>query len=220
MHRLVLTLPALYAKLSFCQEDWSQLHLQVSPSVFYLLKQTWLASGFFLNQQGYGITVHHYYEDIQKDISSCRLYYKGNSYPVKIIHADKANDILVIKAKGLTATPFLHLAKKTPPLGQRAVLFGHFPTLAMGFEAGYVLEADYDKLKKISIKGLRSSCRGWPGFSGGPLVNLQCEVLGIQNSISKLFENAVDSVCVPADVIRESLKKVARETEEGWVFSK
>ena len=220
MHRLVFTLPALYAKLSFCQEDWSQIYLQVSPSVFYLLKQTWMATGFFLNEQGYGITVHHYYEDIKRDIASCRLYYKGNSYPVKIVHADKAKDILIIKAEGLTATPFLHLAKQTPSLGERVLLFGHFPTLALGFESGYILEKDYDKLKKINIKGLRSSCRGWQGFSGGPLVNMNSEVLGMQNSISKLFENTVDSISIPADIIRESLKKVARETDKGWVFSK
>lgn len=209
---------ALFSKV-LCQDDYKSICESSQPSIFMLKSEEFsiYCGGFFINNKGIGLSAYHFFTDVKKNMKKCVLSYKGKEYNVELLCANEANHVIVIKAKGLGNTPFLKLVEKDLLLGEEVVLFSVNPFGVPIFEPGFVLDKSYVNLKEVNFECIRSSCRGGPGYSGGPVVGRDGGVIGIHKSFSGLF-SVFDSISIPAGNILRFLRSKGKFTENGWEF--
>ena len=200
-----------------CQEDWKNVCDIVSPCVFQLFCATSKAycGGFFINSSGLGISAYHFYSDADFTLKNTILTHNGMVYFVDLIKEDSSKHLIIVKARNLIDTPFLKFNKYRPQKGTEVALFSMNPAKAIIFESGYVLDSNFSPVSNVEFSCIRSSCRGGPGYSGGPVVNRSGQVLGQHKSYSDLF-NVFDSLSIPSEEIYSYLSSMYKETEKGW----
>ncbi|MBI2424089.1 MAG: trypsin-like peptidase domain-containing protein [Candidatus Hydrogenedentes bacterium] len=144
-------------------------------------------SGFIYDKQGYIVTNNHVIEDA--DRITVRLY-NGNEYPATVVGADPESDIAVIKIDSPEDLPVAILGDSDKlQVGQFAIAIGS----PRGFEGsvsfGHVSALGRDGLQGLSQQGLtfqnliQTDAAINLGNSGGPLCNIQGEVVGINTAI-------------------------------------
>ena len=142
------------------------------------------ASGFLFREDGYILTNEHVVEGA-KNIK-VRLH-DGTSLDAKIIGADKNTDVAVIKIDRDEACPVLTMADpKNIRVGQLAIAIGdplsYRYTVTSGIVSGkkrcFHPHEDRD-LFQYHGNYLQTDAWIHPGSSGGPLLNIQGEVIGI-----------------------------------------
>jgi hypothetical protein len=202
-----------------CFDDWKSVCAKANPCVFrlYCKKTQFYCGGFFINSFGYGISVYHFYKTIEKNLKDSVVVYNNQEYPFEIVYKSESFHLIILRIPNLKTPNFLRFSKDVPNLGTEVALFSVNPAEVPMFEPGYVLDLSYTKVQNVSFPCIRSSCRGGPGFSGGPLLSRQGSVLGIHKSYSTLF-SVFDSISLPSAEIRQYLCKIGEETENGWEF--
>jgi TPR repeat protein len=132
-------------------------------------------SGFFITPNGYFITNYH----VTKDAKDIRLVTKAGAIQAKLISADPANDLVLLKADG-SFTPLPVTPSRNVRLGTTVATVG-FPNIS--------LQGQSPKLAKgeiASLAGVQDDARWFqisvpvqPGNSGGPLVDDLGNVVGV-----------------------------------------
>jgi S1-C subfamily serine protease len=141
-------------------------------------------TGFFVTTNGFVLTACH----VVADASNVMVGTSGKLIPAKIIKVDAANDVAVLKVDGSFPALPIEQSRKVG-LGDAVFTIG-FPNEALqGFKT---------KLTKGDISGLAGiqddprhfqiSVPIQPGNSGGPLVNMDGNVIGIL--VSRLSDAA------------------------------
>jgi uncharacterized protein len=132
-------------------------------------------SGFFITPNGYFITNYH----VTKDAKDIRLVTKAGAIPAKLISADPANDLVLLKAEGsfqalpITTSRNVRLGGTVATVGFPNIsLQGHSPKLAKGEIASLAGVQDDARWFQISVPVQ-------PGNSGGPLVDDFGNVVGV-----------------------------------------
>lgn len=142
------------------------------------------ASGFLFREDGYILTNEHVLEGAQK--VSVRLH-DGTSFDAKIIGSDKNTDVAVIKIDRDEVCPALTIADpKNIRVGQLAIAIGdplrYRYTVTSGIVSGKkrCFHPPEDK-DLFQYHGNYIQTDAWihPGSSGGPLLSIHGEVLGI-----------------------------------------
>lgn len=123
----------------------------------------------------------------------------------------------MLQAKKLQNNKFLHINLHKPRLGQQVFIFGYLANEVKLQEYGYILNTEFDRLIDLNIPTYHSSCRGGFGYSGGPLVDENGEVIGVHKSCTDVFKDIFDSAAIPSSVLRDLLSKLATEAENGWI---
>lgn len=202
-----------------CQDDWKSICHKANPSIFKLscARTHTSCGGFFISTSGVGISAYHFYEEVNKKTSDCKLIYNNTEYDFEVLAISKETHTILIKGKSLPATPFLEFSENPPNLGTEVILFSMISSTVPIFEPGYVLDLKYTRVAGVDFQCYRSSCRGGPGYSGGPLINRSGKVLGMHKSHSTLF-SVFDSVTIPSSEILNWLKKIGKNTSTGWQF--
>lgn len=139
-----------------------------------------IGSGFFINHSGSFITNSHV---INSECISYKVKFKSELKQVKIIANDPVNDIAVGEIKLDSRNNFLRLAKKIN-LGEEIIIGGYPLSL--------VLKSDTLKVNKgivSSMSGINNNFSEiqidapvQPGNSGGPIVNMYGDVVGVTTS--------------------------------------
>lgn len=141
------------------------------------------ASGFIFQKDGYILTNEHVVAGAKRVEVTL---FDGSIYPAKQVGADRNTDIAVLKIEA-EALPFLSLADtRKVRVGQFAIAIGH----PMGYEntvtAGIVGGKDrcfhtHEDTKRFEYHYNYIQTDAWinPGSSGGALLNLQGEVIGV-----------------------------------------
>ncbi len=133
-------------------------------------------TGFFISPDGYFLTNYHVIENAK----ALKIILKnGQSYPVTIIKADKANDIALGKAD--LKTLFLPLASSIKAdMGEEVLTLG-YPFISL---TGKDQKATFGRIN--ALNGIMDDYRFYqidvpvqPGNSGGPLINKKGQVIGI-----------------------------------------
>jgi S1-C subfamily serine protease len=202
-----------------CEEDKKSVCKIVMPSIFLLKSQSssTYCGGFFINNQGYGISAYHFYSDLGNKLDDCVLVYNGAAYEVDLIDKSEENHLIVVKADSLDSTPFLNFSTKEVKLGSEVTLFSVNPFGVTIFEPGYFLDYNYTMVSQVKFPCFRASCRGGPGYSGGPLVNGSGEVIGMHKSYSGMFE-IFDTISIPSKYILKYLDENGVYTQDGWII--
>lgn len=157
-----------------------------------------IGSGFFVTADGYLLTNFH----VVKEARRVEVKYKDRDpIPAQVIQTDRDNDLALLKVAGSGYSPLAFSHKESAELGDEVFTIG-FPNIAM---QGY--EPKYTDGKISSLDGMQDDASEYqisvpvqPGNSGGPLCDINGEVVGIV--VARLNDMAAlrESGAVPQNV--------------------
>ena len=140
-----------------------------------------LGSGFIISPDGYILTNAHVVTDF--DEITVRLSDKKREFKAKVVGADKRTDVALIKidASGLPAAKLGN--SSTVQAGQWVAAIGSPFGFSNTITAGIVSATGRALPEETYVPFIQTDVAVNPGNSGGPLINLQGEVVGINSQI-------------------------------------
>lgn len=170
-----------------------------------------IGSGFIVSENGLIVTNKHVVADT--DATYKVLTNDDKQYTVEKIYRDPLNDlaILRISANGLKPLPLgdsahLKLGQMVvaigTPLGEfkNSVTSGIISGLGRGITAGSPFEDYVERLDNV----IQTDAAISPGNSGGPLVNLSGQAIGVNAAISQSGQNI--GFAIPINIVKELIK--------------
>lgn len=156
-------------------------------------------SGVVYKSSGYIITNAHVVRDI-KNITV--VLNNGESYPAKVLYSDELADLAVVKIDKLGLRPITFAESDSVISGKTAIAIGTPISLTMrnsvtkGIVSGVSVE-----LADSHYKLIQTDAAVNPGNSGGPLLNIKGELIGIVSS--KYVDTSIDnmSFAIPVDTV-------------------
>lgn len=177
-----LTIPEVYNK---CDSAVVAINTQsTGVNVFgQTVAQASAGSGFLISQDGYVVTNHHVISGAT-DITV--MLNDGQEYAATVVGSDKTTDLAVLKIEGSGFT-YLELGDSNRlVVGEQVIAIGNpLGELANSLSVGYISAL----ARTVNIDGdpmimLQTDASVSPGNSGGPLINLYGQVVGIVSAKS------------------------------------
>lgn len=142
-------------------------------------------SGIIITADGYISTNYHVVEDAKKITV---ITSNNKKYEAEYIDGDEVNDIAVIKVSAIGLTPAVLGNSNSVKVGERVMAIGtpysvsYAGSMTAGHISGidrqYAVKNDNGTVNKI-LKLLQTDTSVNPGNSGGPLFNMNGEVIGV-----------------------------------------
>ncbi|MCX7944197.1 MAG: Do family serine endopeptidase [Deltaproteobacteria bacterium] len=183
-------------------------------------KQTGLGSGFIVSEDGYILTNHHVVANVDKII--VKLYKDENEYEAKIIGTDERTDVALIKINANRSLPVLPLGDSDAiEIGDWVIAIGNPLGLSHTVTKGIV---SYKGRKEVKPGGpnmladfIQTDAPINRGNSGGPLLNMKGEVIGINESISAAAQNI--GFAVPINMVKVIMPQLKEKgmVERAWL---
>ena len=175
-----------------------------------------LGSGFIINEQGYILTNAHV---IQNSLDIRVLLSEGKKeYPAKIIGIDRLTDTALIKIEPDHELTVLPLGDSDQmKTGEMVLAIGNPLGLRHSVTSGLISakERASAEMNDQYAYFIQTDSAINPGSSGGPLLNLYGEVVGINTAI--VSEAQLIGFAVPANTVKEVMPMlVLGQTERGW----
>jgi TPR repeat protein len=133
-------------------------------------------TGFFITADGYLLTAYH----VVKEAASVQVWTGKELSPAKVVRADSANDIALLKIDGVQVNALAVQSSRDVKVGQDVFTLG-FPNIQ--FQG---TEAKYTQGNISSLSGMgddprlfQISVQVQPGNSGGPLLDTDGQVVGL-----------------------------------------
>lgn len=174
-------------------------------------------SGFFISSDGYILTNNHIVENAVK-VSITTI--DGKEYEAKIVGRDPATDLALLKVEGKNF-PFAVLGDSSAiKVGEWVLAIGNPFGMEHTVTAGIISA----KGRQLGLGGntptyedfIQTDAAINRGNSGGPLINLQGEVIGINSNIlTPSGGNVGIGFAIPSDIAK---KVVAQLKEKGRVI--
>ncbi len=142
-----------------------------------------IGSGFIVDKSGYILTNYHVVDDASK--ITVRLQ-SGEEFAAKIVGIDEETDVAVLKIDAGRELPFIKLANSdAAQIGDWVLAIGSPFGLAQTVTAGIVSQVQRETPYASSFqKFIQTDAAINRGNSGGPLVNMDGEVIGINSQIA------------------------------------
>jgi S1-C subfamily serine protease len=157
------------------------------------------ASGFFVNSDGYVVTSQHV---IEGAVRSYAIYRENENIAIDAVVAnDPARDIAVLKAR-VVDTPSLKLGNSdNVEIGNEIYTIGAPWGLLNTVSKGIISQIRYSK----GVKYIQLDAPISPGNSGGPLLDRNLEVIGINFAYFREGQNL--NFAIPSNYIKALLRK-------------
>jgi serine protease Do len=145
------------------------------------LRSRGLGSGFVIDAEGYILTNAHVVEDA--DEVTVRLADSKGEHKARVVGADPQTDVALLKveAKGLPVAPIS--AGKSVRAGEWVAAIGSPFGFANTITAGIVSATERSLPGENLVPFIQTDVAVNPGNSGGPLLNMKGEVVGINSAI-------------------------------------
>lgn len=142
-----------------------------------------VGSGFFVDKTGHILTNFHVVEDAAK--ITVKLD-SGEEFPAKVIGVDEETDVAVLKIDVGRDVPYVKLANSDQvQVGDWVIAIGSPFGLNRSVTAGIVSQTNRETPStSVFQKFIQTDAAINRGNSGGPLVNLNGEVIGINSQIA------------------------------------
>ncbi len=166
-----------------------------------------LASGFIISEDGYILTNAHVVDGF--DDVSVRLSDAKREFKAKVVGFDKRTDVALLKveAKGLPVAK-LGNSKELQP-GEWVAAIGSPFGFANTITAGIVSAKERSLPDEVYVPFIQTDVAVNPGNSGGPLLNLQGEVVGVNSMIYSGTGGYMGvSFAIPIEVAMEVSKQL------------
>lgn len=188
----------------------------------YKYKLGGAGSGVIVDERGYVITNYHVVEESDDIKVKVRKGDEEKIYSAYYAGGDSTLDIAVLKIKSEEKFPFLKFSEKTPLVGDIVFAigypFGYSQTFTQGVISG--LRASL-KVEGRSYRSLiQTDAAINQGNSGGPLMNIDCEIAGIDTAImSPTGVFAGLGFAIPAAQAKEVFEQVVfnKKKEKAWL---
>ena len=150
-----------------------------------------IGSGFIFRKEGYILTNHHVIYDA-RDITVKLL--DGSRFEAELVGTDQSTDVAVIKIERDEAFPVIPLADSSKVrVGQFAIAIGNPFRLDYTVTTGVVSGKSRSIFQGFSLVRYQDFIQtdAWidTGSSGGPLLNIRGEVIGINALIRRIGKN-------------------------------
>jgi serine protease Do len=166
-----------------------------------------IGSGVIVSKEGHVLTNHHVIEGSQQFTVQLT---DGRSLPAKLIGSDPNVDIAVLQIdpKDTVALPIGDSDKVQ--VGQQVVAVGNPFGLQETVTRG-IVSAKGRALRDSGVEFFQTDAAVNPGNSGGPLINVNGEVIGINSAIySQTGSWAGISFAIPSNVASSTLKTLVK----------
>jgi len=183
-------------------------------AVRYVLAQ---GSGFILSEDGYIVTNNHV---VDRAVKVEVVMDDGAVIPVKVVGADPATDLALLKIENRRDLPSVKLADAAPRVGEWAVAMGNPYGLGGTVTAGIVSAKGRDIGSGPFDSYIQIDAPVNRGNSGGPTFNMSGQVIGVNTAI---YSPSGGSVGIAFDIPASLVKAVASElrlrgrVERGWL---
>ncbi|MDD2471656.1 MAG: trypsin-like peptidase domain-containing protein [Dehalococcoidales bacterium] len=197
----------------FTLENWAEAVEKVRPSVVAVETSTGSGSGWIIDSGGIIVTNEH----VVEGASEAGVVLSDGRYLEAVsIYTDVVTDIAVIyvNASGLPAASIG--SSSSLKVGQPVAAVGNALGLGISMKGGWVSQLNVSTvIDDRSLYGLIETDAAMnPGNSGGPLINLAGEVVGITNA--KLVDVTIEGVGY-AISIDSALPVIERLITEGSI---
>ncbi|MBE8162468.1 MAG: PDZ domain-containing protein [Bdellovibrionaceae bacterium] len=170
-----------------------------------------LGTGFIISSKGLIITNAHVIANA--NIITVKVAKDNKEYIAKIIGQDKSSDIALIKINTKYQLPFASLgSSQALQVGQWVAAFGNPYGYSHTMTKGIISAKgrEIDELNRFPFLQTDASIN--KGNSGGPLVNMQGEVIGVNSAIDPRAQGI--GFAIPIDNVKSILKELK---EYGFV---
>ncbi len=175
---------------SYASEQAEQLFNQLKPSLYQIKlidkasgEKSSIGSGFQISRDGIIATNYHVISSYALHPKKYRMEYldnQGNKGGLSLQSVDVINDLALVKRDIDQKMAFFQLSKTTPQKGEELFSLGNPHDLGM-----IVVPGTYNGLKKESFnERIHFTGSINSGMSGGPVVNKQAQVVGINVATS------------------------------------
>jgi hypothetical protein len=175
---------------SYAAEQAEQLFNQLKPSLYQIKlidkasgEKSSIGSGFQISKDGVIATNYHVISSYALHPKKYRIEYldsEGNTGDLLLKSVDVINDLAIVRREVVQDMPFFQLSKSAPHKGEQLFSLGNPHDLGM-----IVVPGTYNGLKKESFnEKIHFTGSINSGMSGGPVVNKDAEVVGINVATS------------------------------------
>lgn len=176
-------------------------------------------SGFIISDDGYILTNFHVIEGAN---SVTVTMYDDTTYDAELVGYDESNDIAVLKIEGENLAPVILGNSDELQVGDSVVAIGNpLGELTFSLTSGTVsaLDRKVTLSNGVSMELIQTDCAINSGNSGGALLNLYGEVIGITNakySGSGSGAASIDNIgfAIPINTVSDIVKSII---EKGYI---
>jgi serine protease Do len=170
--------------------------------------QTSLGSGVIVSREGHILTNHHVIKSMNK--VEVQLT-DGRIEPAQIIGSDPVTDIAVLKISAANLEPLPLGDSDAVRVGQMVFAVGNPFGLSETVTQGIVSAKGRRAFADSAVEFLQTDAAVNQGNSGGPLLNLRGEIIGINSAIYSETGGWLGiSFAIPANVARRALESVIK----------
>ena len=163
-----------------------------------------LGSGFIVDPTGIVLTNKHVVADEKSLVVQTA---DGKQFPVVQVRTDRVQDVAVLRVDAKTPLPFVRLGNSdAAEIGDWVLTIGSPLELEQTVSAGIISAKNRSLCSQHPTRYLQTDAVVNPGSSGGPLVALNGDVIGITSSIAS-DDGGFQGIgfAVPASLIRPLL---------------
>ncbi len=218
--RLFAATPNLPQKNSYSFADIAEKILPsvVSISINTATSAKEFGSGFIVSKEGFVVTNNHVIDDASEIIITLNNEQK---FRAKIISIDKKTDIALLKIESEKEFPFVKFGDSSKArIGDWILIAGNPYGIGLSLSAG-IISAKGRNLSNSKIEEfLQTDAAINNGNSGGPMFNLNGEVIGVNNSIiSPSGGNVGIGFAIPSSTIEPVIRQLKDQGEvvRGWI---
>ncbi len=168
--------------------------------------QSSLGSGFIVSKEGHIVTNNHVIEnmdEIQVQLAD------GRTAPAKILGADPVTDLAVLKIELPNITPLAIGNSDEVAVGQLVFAIGNPYGLQESVSQGIISAKGRKATSDSMVEAFQTDAAVNRGNSGGPLVNIRGEVIGVNSSIfSESGGNQGIAFAIPSNTVKSTVESV------------
>lgn len=189
----------------------------------YRFRAEGTGSGFIVDPKGFILTNEH----VIRSATEIRVTLtdrngKDKTYPGKVIGRDPNFDLAVVKLETNEALPFLRLSSSKPRVGDLAIAIGSPFALEQTVTLG-IVSAERQTLQiegRLYTHMVQTDAAINRGNSGGPLLNIEGDVIGINTAIFSPNGGSTGiGFAIPADEAQRALSYLlaGKRMSRGWI---
>jgi len=140
-----------------------------------------IGSGFVFDNRGHIVTNNHVVEDSDKITVA---FYDGTEAPAKVVGTDKQSDVAVIKVENTSYPPLPKGDSSSLKVGELVMAVGSPFELSQSVTTGIISALERNDVRINEYESfIQTDAPINRGNSGGPLVNMDGEVIGVNSAI-------------------------------------
>ncbi len=176
-----------------------------------------LGTGFIISSDGYICTNHH----VVQNVDTVTVTVADKSYEAEIIGSDMVTDIALLKIKGKGEfKPVYFGNSEDVKVGDFVLAIGNPFGLDKTFTSGVVSGTGRRQLDETGNSHIQTDAAINQGNSGGPLINLDGEVIGVNRAIySSTGGNIGIGFAIPVNFAKETLVELQKygKIKRGYI---